>query len=1335
MFKKIVCTFLLTFIVYSNTFSQTSSIPVTLKLGTNKRSVTEFYWKGMYQDLNLMNYNRALGEVEVKYNNVKRRIIDDGVGILNVVSTKTDNIQLLFNLPGNLDLKETFKYVDGCMYWDLEFINKSSVEIVLQDLSVAFPFARLEGLEKGIPPQEILSPHSSITGNPSFCYWLPVRGDGNIMLMTMQGNTAFEFFESYFTRMYMHSSTSVNRTTDSWRMPSTTGVLSAGETRKYGFKFQLVPNDDALRERIYEEGGLDVRVIPGMTIPNNVDAKCSFRTKEIIQSVSAQFPATTTITSLGKNGNYYLYNIKLNTLGENTITVKYGNGKVGYFDFFVTEPTEILIKKRSKFITEKQQIKDPSKWYDGLYSLWNVEKDRCLSPDYVEGVQYPFFVGGSDDPSNGKPLYISEKNTVYPDQKEIAALEYYEKEFVWGGLQRTDKETPYPYGIYGIPNWYELRSGKLGGYNSGGDGLERMWRTFDYTTHFATYYNLYRIARDYPTMVKYLDANGYLDRAYNTAMAYFQVTYSILMGKQWLFNGYCDWAYKLGNVHERYIMPLIIELEKNGETVKANALRAEWEKKVKFMLYDDDEWSFVGSEGALDRTAFETTYYVCEYAKEKSLTPDSKLWYDKNKNIWYSHPVISDEVTNKYLKKQFKANFALRRIIEPGYNMLGSYTLWYNLDYMTQLGGAALCDYAVKFSDSPSKYLNLGYNSMLGGWALMNTGPNGVGYWISNPNDDGYAGWLQNPWQADGFMTKRGISNVCAEVEHGLSGAIHSVTTYIVNDAVFGIVSYGGNLTIDSDKLKVVPQDGVRRRVVALLGNRAFHIELKQDGFKQDEAVEFSQDLAYSKFYVENRGSLPHQTTILLNKLKKGDYSFKVNGNLQNNFQINTQSKNAELTFSLRENSAMIEITRTNDAPSQNAVAGSAVADAAFVCQGGASIISLKYYTGVIQWQDSIDGGSWKNIVNQTSETLYTGSIESKRYFRALVSNDMSDPVASNVVCIDLLTTTPVAKANVNEICSNGVVEISLSNYSGNIQWQFSNDVTDWTNIVNQISEKISVRDITKRTVYRAMLTVPNSNCIIYSNDVTINVVSNLSSGTATAVNNPIAYNSSAEIVLSGNSGNIQWQESTDGVTWSDIIGANKNILQTEKIIVPTYFRAYTSSGTCKADPTIPIKITFVLESITLNKENITLSKGQTEKLSYIIYPEGVENKSVKWDSTDRDIVSVLPNGTVTANAIGNALITITTVDSEKKASCNVIVVEDTEELSAIPNPAKDKFSINGFEGGTLVMLDSKGSEVYREIDISNEHLVITTDFPTGVYLLILKKGINRRTTKLRIVR
>ena len=148
---------------------------------------------------------------------------------------------------------------------------------------------------------------------------------------------------------------------------------------------------------------------------------------------------------------------------------------------FVTEDLETVIRKRAAFIVKRQQHRDPSKWYDGLYSVYDREKGMLCSPDRLGAfARHPFVVGGSDDPSNGKPLYVSEKNVAYPDADEIASLEYYERNFVWGKLQRMDGESPFPYGIYGSDNWHENRSGRRGGYNSGGSGRERMWRTFDY---------------------------------------------------------------------------------------------------------------------------------------------------------------------------------------------------------------------------------------------------------------------------------------------------------------------------------------------------------------------------------------------------------------------------------------------------------------------------------------------------------------------------------------------------------------------------------------------------------------------------------------------------------------------------------------------------------------------------------------------------------------------------------------------------------------------------------------------------------------------------------------
>jgi hypothetical protein len=172
-----------------------------------------------------------------------------------------------------------------------------------------------------------------------------------------------------------------------------------------------------------------------MVVPSDLSVTCAIRAKENINKLAAEYPNQTEISYIGPAPQQYkLYKLRFKKPGENLITVQYGKGKKTYLNFFSTEPLEALIRKRSHFITTSQQIRDTSKWYDGLYSIWDMAQQEVVNPD-DKGPLPDFVVGGSDDPSNCKPLYVSEKNVVYPDSAEIASLEYYEKKFVWGGLQ------------------------------------------------------------------------------------------------------------------------------------------------------------------------------------------------------------------------------------------------------------------------------------------------------------------------------------------------------------------------------------------------------------------------------------------------------------------------------------------------------------------------------------------------------------------------------------------------------------------------------------------------------------------------------------------------------------------------------------------------------------------------------------------------------------------------------------------------------------------------------------------------------------------------------------
>ena len=93
-------------------------------------------------------------------------------------------------------------------------------------------------------------------------------------------------------------------------------------------------------------------------------------------------------------------------------------------------------------------------------------------------------------------------------------------------------------------------------------------------------------------------------------------------------------------------------------------------------------------------------------------------------------------------------------------------------------------------------------------------------------------------------------------------------------------------------------------------------------------------------------------------------------------------------------------------------------------------------------------------------------------------------------------------------------------------------------------------------------------------------------------------------------------------------------------------------TATCQV--TVKAKV-YNVESVSLDKTNITLTEGDSETLTATVYPDNSTNKNVSWKSSNTSVATV-NNGVVTALKAGTATITVTTEDGRKTASCQVIV-------------------------------------------------------------------------------
>jgi len=101
----------------------------------------------------------------------------------------------------------------------------------------------------------------------------------------------------------------------------------------------------------------------------------------------------------------------------------------------------------------------------------------------------------------------------------------------------------------------------------------------------------------------------------------------------------------------------------------------------------------------------------------------------------------------------------------------------------------------------------------------------------------------------------------------------------------------------------------------------------------------------------------------------------------------------------------------------------------------------------------------------------------------------------------------------------------------------------------------------------------------------------------------------------------------------------------------------YMISHTNYIAPVVPV------ESITLaeGQDAVTIKEGKFIQLEATVNPTTASNKNLTWESSDATIASVDENGKVTAEAIGNATITVKSVaDPTISATCEVTVVDAT---------------------------------------------------------------------------
>lgn len=160
----------------------------------------------------------------------------------------------------------------------------------------------------------------------------------------------------------------------------------------------------------------------------------------------------------------------------------------------------------------------------------------------------------------------------------------------------------------------------------------------------------------------------------------------------------------------------------------------------------------------------------------------------------------------------------------------------------------------------------------------------------------------------------------------------------------------------------------------------------------------------------------------------------------------------------------------------------------------------------------------------------------------------------------------------------------------------------------------------------------------------------------------------------------IEWtsnNESVATVSPTGLVTAIKDGKAT--ITVKTNDGGFTA--TCAV--TVNKKIIAVSE-VQLNKKELTLTEGGTEKLVVIVKPDDATDKSVVWESSNTAVATVDQEGLVKAVKDGTAKITVKTNDGGFSASCEVTVKKRVIAVTGVKLSAASMTLREG-ERGTLI--------------------------------------------------
>jgi len=457
-----------------------------------------------------------------------------------------------------------------------------------------------------------------------------LTGTGPVLLLTPEGRTPFEAwkpildkrdratgmgdllndptprgmtYEGSFDWM-VHSAAFAEREwkgVEEWN-PATETVIEPGKTITYGLRLLVAPSVRGVESTLAQHHRPVAIGIPGYILPKDMQGRLFLRSAAPVKSITTEPAGALEIRDDGtaKDHSWHAYTLQGRQWGRARLLITYSDGTRQSIAYRTIKPESEAVADMGRFLYNQQWFDNPE---DPFHRSPSIISYDDATHQQLHQESRVWIAGLSDEAGAGSWIAGAMKEEVQPDAAEVAKLESFVNQTVWGHLQ--ESEGAEKYGVHKSLFYYQPDAMPAGYYDpalnwkswtswSRKDAAD-VGRTYNYPHVVAAYWALYHIARNSSGLATQKQWQWYLDQALQTTLA-----------MKTLAPYYTQFGLMEGTIFLR----LLEDLKAEGWTDKATQLEAFMQERA--LHWRTEAWPF-GSEMPWDSTGQEEVYDWTRY--------------------------------------------------------------------------------------------------------------------------------------------------------------------------------------------------------------------------------------------------------------------------------------------------------------------------------------------------------------------------------------------------------------------------------------------------------------------------------------------------------------------------------------------------------------------------------------------------------------------------------------------------------------------------------------------------------------------------------------------------